>query len=77
MCVLVFAIAMDLLLFIVLVTYHAHPSFGVFDKKSQRHGCHFVSERSLSMVCEQYLEEMSMGDLRTNNTGSNSDVGEA
>ena len=37
----------------------------------------FVSERSLSMVCEHNLEEMSMGDLRTNNTGSNSDVGEA
>ena len=32
-CVLAFAIAMGLLLLIVLVTYHAHPSFGVFDKR--------------------------------------------
>ena len=32
-CVLVFAISMDLLLLIVLVTYHAHPPFGVFDKR--------------------------------------------
>ena len=32
-CVLVFAITMNLLLLIVLVTYHAHPSFGIFDKR--------------------------------------------
>ena len=32
-CVLVFAVTMDLLLLILLVTYHAHPSFGVLDKR--------------------------------------------
>ena len=65
-CVLVFAIVLFLwaccFAAVEIIGYlPCSPLFCCFRQMSHCHGCHFVSERSLSIVCKQLLEEMSMG----------------